>query len=50
MKKHFENPAQSYVAPEIEVAEIVSEGVLCGSLAAPDWEFDGDEDDYLGQF
>lgn len=31
MKKYFENPAQSYVTPEIEVVEIVAEGVLCGS-------------------
>lgn len=46
MKKHFENPAQSYVAPEIEVAEVISEGVLCAS-AAPEWGdggFIGDDD------
>lgn len=36
MKKCFET-AQSYVAPKIEVAEILSEGILCSSLAAPDW-------------
>ena len=50
MKKFITNPAQSYVTPEVEVVEIVSEGVLCSSFAAPDWKFDGDEDDYLGQF
>ena len=42
MKKYFENPAQSYVAPEIEVTEIVSEGVLCGSPATPDFDYDPD--------
>ena len=42
MKKIFENPAQSYVTPEIEVTEIVSEGVLCGSDAAPDYGYDDD--------
>jgi hypothetical protein len=42
MKKIFENPAQSYVTPEIEVTEIVSEGVLCGSNAAPDLDYDPD--------
>lgn len=36
MKNYFET-AQSYVTPKIEVAEFISEGVLCGSLAAPDW-------------
>ena len=41
MKKIFENPAQSYVTPEIEVTEIVSEGVLCSS-AAPDLDYDPD--------
>ena len=35
MKKHFENPAQSYVTPEIEVAEVISEGVLCQSGGTP---------------
>ena len=39
MKKYFET-AQSYVTPQIEVTEIVSEGVLCSSLAAPDWTYD----------
>lgn len=46
MKKHFENPAQSYVTPEIEMAEVISEGVLCAS-AAPEWGdggFIGDDD------
>ena len=43
MKKFIPNPAQSYVAPEIEVAEIVSEGVLCSSLTGiPDFEYDED--------
>ena len=39
MKKFIANPAQSYVAPEVEVVEIVSEGVLCqsGTPAAPDF-------------
>ena len=40
MKTNFTNPSLSYVAPEMEVTEIVSEGVLCGSTAAPDWDFD----------
>ena len=43
MKKMFES-AQSYVTPKIEVSEILSEGVLCSSFAAPDW---GTEDEYL---
>lgn len=42
MKKFFET-AQSYVTPKIEVAEIISEGVLCSSLAAPDWIYDEEE-------
>ena len=40
MKTYFKNPAQSYVTPEIEVAEIVSEGVLCSSFATDPWEYD----------
>lgn len=44
MKKNFANPSLSYVTPGIEVAEIVAEGVLCSSFAAPDW---GTEDEYL---
>ena len=46
MKKFFANPAQSYVTPEVEVAEVISEGVLCTS-AAPEWRdggFIGDDD------
>lgn len=40
MKNYFET-AQSYVTPKIEVAEFISEGVLCGStLAAPDWAYE----------
>ncbi len=39
MKNCFET-AQSYVTPKIEVAEFISEGVLCGSLAAPDWGYE----------
>ena len=43
MKKFIANPAQSYVTPEVEVAEIVSEGVLCSSLTGiPDFEYDED--------
>lgn len=43
MKKFIANPAQSYVAPEIEVAEVVSEGVLCSSLTGiPNFEYDED--------
>ena len=42
MKKIFENPAQSYVTPEIEVTEIVSEGVLCASSATDPWTYDDD--------
>ena len=44
MKKYFENPVQAYVAPEIEVTEIVSEGVLCtsGTPAAPGFGDDGE--------
>lgn len=41
MKKFIANPAQSYVTPEVEVVEIVSEGVLCqsGTPATNDpWE------------
>ena len=38
MKKTFVN----YVSPEVEVREIDAEGVLCGSSAAPDWDFDVD--------
>ena len=40
MKTNYTNPSLSNVAPEMEVTEIVSEGVLCGSTAAPDWDFD----------
>lgn len=44
MKKFIANPAQSYVTPEIEVVEIVSEGVLCQSgNGIPDFEYDGDD-------
>ena len=39
MKKCFET-AQSYVAPKIEVAEILQDGVLCSSFAAPDWAYE----------
>ena len=39
MKNYFET-AQSYVTPKIEVAEFISEGVLCSSLAAPDWAYE----------
>ena len=43
MKKFITNPAQSYVTPEVEVVEIVSEGVLCSSLTGiPDFEYDED--------
>lgn len=43
MKKFIANPAQSYVTPEVEVVEIVSEGVLCSSLTGiPDFEYDED--------
>ena len=42
MKMNFANPAQSYVTPEIEVAEMISEGVLCGSKAAPEWEWENE--------
>ena len=45
MKMNFANPAQSYVTPEIEVAEVISEGVLCqsgGTPATDDWDFDQD--------
>ena len=38
MKKIFTN----YESPEVEVREIDAEGVLCGSSAAPDWDFDAD--------
>ena len=43
MNKNFIS-AQSYVTPEIEVTEIVSEGVLCnsGTPAAPDFGYDPD--------
>lgn len=45
MKKFIANPAQSYVTPEVEVVEIVSEGVLCqsGGNGIPDFEYDGDD-------
>ena len=39
MKKIFES-AQSYVTPKIEVSEILSEGVLCSSFAAPAWSYE----------
>lgn len=43
MKKFIANPAQSYVTPEVEVVEIVSEGVLCSSLTGiPNFEYDED--------
>ena len=43
MKKFIANPDQSYVTPEVEVVEIVSEGVLCSSLTGiPDFEYDED--------
>jgi hypothetical protein len=42
MKTNFTNPSHSYVAPVVEVTEIVSEGVLCGSNAAPDLDYDPD--------
>lgn len=42
MKKFIANPAQSYVTPEAEVVEIVSEGVLCQSFPATDpWDENG---------
>ena len=31
MKMRFENAVQSYVAPAVEVTEILLEGVLCAS-------------------
>jgi hypothetical protein len=39
MKKYFENPSQSYVAPKMDVVEIAAEGVLCSSGApvGPGW-------------
>ena len=37
MKKFIANPAQSYVTPEVEVVEIVSEGVLCQSGNFEQW-------------
>lgn len=44
MKKFIANPAQSYVTPEVEVVEIVSEGVLCGSdTGIPDFGYDDDD-------
>lgn len=43
MKTNFTNPSHSYVAPEVEVTEIVSEGVLCASPATGDWTYDSDE-------
>jgi hypothetical protein len=42
MKKYFENPAQAYVAPEVEVTEVVVEGAVCAGSATSDWEDDGD--------
>ena len=42
MKKYFENPTQAYIAPEIEVTEIVVEGAICVGSAAPGWEDDND--------
>ena len=41
MKNFIANPAQSYVTPEVEVVEIVSEGVLCQSVPATDEWGDG---------
>ena len=37
---HFFVAAAHWFISEMEVTEIVSEGVLCGSTAAPDWDFD----------
>ena len=42
MKTNFTNPSYSYVAPEVEVTEIVSEGVLCASPATDPWTYDDD--------
>jgi hypothetical protein len=42
MKTNFTDPSQSYMTPEIEVTEIIAEGVLCSSIAAPDWSYDED--------
>ena len=42
MKANFNNMSESYVTPDIQVAEIVAEGVLCSSFAAPDWSYDED--------
>lgn len=42
MKKNFTDTTLSYVTPEVEVREIDAEGVLCGSSAAPDWDYDND--------
>jgi hypothetical protein len=39
MNKNFAT-SHSYVTPKIEVTEIISEGVLCSSLAAPDWAYE----------
>ena len=40
MKICVETPPRSYVTPEIEMVEIVSEGILCDSATDP-WEEDG---------
>jgi hypothetical protein len=46
MKSQFNKAAQSYVAPEVEVTNILLEGVLCASRvpgeAADPWGDDGD--------
>jgi hypothetical protein len=42
MKTNFTNPSLSYVAPEMEVTEIVAEGVLCASSATDPWTYDDD--------
>ncbi len=45
MKKFITNPAQSYVTPEVEVVEIVSEGVLCASFEGGPATIDPFEED-----
>jgi hypothetical protein len=35
MKSRFEKAVQSYVTPEVEVSEVLIEGVLCASTAEP---------------
>lgn len=39
MKINFEKAAQAYVAPVVEVTEVLMEGVLCASGGNEGWEW-----------